>query len=200
MIISTIVTLLLIGTLFSFGYLLQALKKFISLLFKLILQILSFFGVKIFEKEKQVKLSPEFKAVYKDIRVMKLSNKNLKERSSIDWPAVILLLVAGLLVFLNMKGVFVAEHNVISDWMFRAIKNFRIVKSETDMNTLYTAAMFSTLSFAFSKIVNRWKETKLNREEKKKLKLKQKALELLSTKELLDYAKKKDVSEKKLVQ
>ena len=68
------------------------------------------------------------------------------------------------------------------------------------MNTLYTAAMFSTLSFAFSKIVNRWKETKLNREEKKKLKLKQKALELLTTKELLDNAKKKDIAEKKLVQ
>lgn len=200
MIISTIVTILLIGTLFSFGYLLQALKKFIALLFKLILNILSFFGVKIFEKEKQVKLSPEFKAVYKDINVMKVSNKNLKEKSSIDWAALILILVAGLLVVLNMKGVFVAEHNVISDWMYNAIKNFKIIKSETDMNTMYTAAMFSTLSFAFSKLVNRWKETKINRQERKKAKLKEKALELLSTKELLDYAKTKDKNEKKLVQ
>lgn len=200
MISSTIVTLLLVGTLFSFGYLLQALKKFISLLFKVILNILSFFGVKLYEKEKQIKITPEFSAVYKDIKVMKLSNKNLKERSSIDWFAVTLLLVAGLLVVLNMKGVFVAEHNVISDWMYRAIKNFKIVKSETDMNTLYTAAMFSTLSFAFSKIVNRWKETKINRDERKRLKLKEKALELLSTKELLEQAKNKDKQQRELVQ
>lgn len=200
MIISTIVTLLLVGTLFSFGYLLQALKKLISLLFKLILNILSFFGVKLYEKEKQIKITSEFSAVYKDIKTMKISNKNLKERSSIDWFAFILLIVAGLLVVLNMKGVFVAEHNVISDWMYNAIKNFRIIKSETDMNTMYTAAMFSTLSFAFSKIVNRWKETKINRQERKKAKLKEKSLELLSTKELLDYAKIKNKNEKKLVQ
>ena len=122
MIISTTVTLLLIGTLFSFGYLLQALKKFISLFFKVILNILSFFGIKFFEKEKQIKLTPEFKSVYKDIKVMKLSNKNLKEKSSIDWFAFILLIVAGLLVVLNMKGVFVADHNVISDWNERNLR------------------------------------------------------------------------------
>lgn len=200
MIISTTVTLLLIGTLFSFGYLLQALKKLISLLFKLILNILSFFGVKLYEKEKQIKITPEFSAVYKDIKIMKISNKNLKERSSIDWFAFILLIVAGLLVILNMKGVFVAEHNVISDWMYRAIKNFKIIKSEVDMNTMYTAAMFSTLSFAFSKLLNRWKETKINRDERKRLKLKEKALELLSTKELLEQAKNKDKQQRELVQ
>lgn len=200
MIISTTVTLLLIGTLFSFGYLLQALKKFISLLFKVILNILSFFGIKFFEKEKQIKLTQEFKSVYKDIKVMKLSNKNLKEKSSIDWFAFILLIVAGLLVVLNMKGVFVAGHNVISDWMYRAIKNFKIIKSEVDMNTMYTAAMFSTLSFAFSKLLNRWKETKINRDERKRLKLKEKALELLSTKELLEQAKNKDKQQRDLVQ
>ena len=185
-------TSLLVGTLFSFGYLLQALKKLIGLISKITLNLLSSFGINLLEREKKIIISEEFKNTYKDIKVVKMSNKNLKNKSSIDWWAFGLILLAGLLILLNMKGVFVADHNVISDWLYGLIKNFKIIKSEIDMNTMYTAAMFSTLSFSVSRLLARWKAMKPQRLERREYKLKQRALELMTTKELLDSAKKKD--------
>ena len=61
------------------------------------------------------------------------------------------------------------------------------------MNTFYTAALFSVLSFSLSKLLTRWKETKQKRKEAKELKIKKKAIELMSSKELVDEAKKKDI-------
>jgi hypothetical protein len=60
------------------------------------------------------------------------------------------------------------------------------------MNTLYTAMLFSILSFSATKILQRWKDTKLQRKENKEALLKRKALLLMDSKELLDEAKKKD--------
>ena len=60
------------------------------------------------------------------------------------------------------------------------------------MNTIFIATMFSCMSFSLSKLLQRWKETKQERIEKKQLKLKQKALALMDSKELLENAKKKD--------
>ena len=77
------------------------------------------------------------------------------------------------------------------------IQNIKIVKSATDMNTLYTATLFSALSFSATKLLQRWKETKQQRIEKKELKLKIKALELMDSKELLEQAKKKDEKRRK---
>ena len=68
------------------------------------------------------------------------------------------------------------------------------------MNTLYTATFFSILSFSASKILQRWKETKQNRIERKQEKIKLQAGEIMSTKELLDEAKKKDEQAKKDLQ
>ena len=61
------------------------------------------------------------------------------------------------------------------------------------MNTLYTATLFSVLSFSASKILQRWKETKQQRIEHKESKLKEQALLLMDSKELIEQAKKKDL-------
>lgn len=65
------------------------------------------------------------------------------------------------------------------------------------MNTLYTATLFSALSFSATKLFQRWKETKGYRLEKKNRKLKLKASQLMTTQELLSIAKKKDLEKRK---
>ena len=82
--INIISTILLICILFLFGHIIQALKKLIGLLTNVFLKILSIFGFKIKRKEKDIKMSDDFKNTYKEIKVVKLSKKNIKQQSSID--------------------------------------------------------------------------------------------------------------------
>lgn len=193
MVISSLITILLATLFFLSGYIIQALKKIVGLFVKLTLTILSFFGVKL-KREKSLKMSDDFKNTYKEIKVVKQSNKNLKEKSSIDWLNLGLFCASLLLIITNLA---VVSGNAISNWLFSLIQNIKIVKSATDMNTLFTATLFSALSFSATKLLQRWKETKQQRVERKELKLKIKALELMDTKELLEQAKKKDEKRRK---
>jgi len=61
------------------------------------------------------------------------------------------------------------------------------------MNTFYTATLFSVLSFSATKVLQRWKETKQQRIENKQALLKLRATKLMSSKELLDNAREKDL-------
>lgn len=196
--IKIITTSLLVILFLLSGKIIQGLKKLIGLVISNFMKLLSFFGIKIKTKEKVIKISQEFKETYKDIKIVKLSNKNIKDESSIDWIWLSVLIVAGLLILLNMK--FIWGTNPISDWLYSIIKNLKLVKSETDMNTLYTATFFSVLSFSASRVLQRWKETKQNRIERKQQKIKLQAIEIMSTRELLDEAKKKDEQVKKDLQ
>lgn len=189
--IKIFITLILVVLFVFTGKIIQGLKKLISLILPNLLKLLSFFGIKISKKEKTILVSEEFKKVYKDIKVVKLSKKNLKEKSSIDWLWTIVFIISGLLVIFNMKFVF--GTNIISDWIFSIIENLKFVKTATDMNTLYTATLFSVLSFSAGKILQRWKETKQQRIEAKEAKIKRQALEKMTSKELLDEARKKDI-------
>lgn len=187
--IKIIMTILLVILFIFTGKIIQGLKKLIGLITSNLMKLLSLFGIKI-KQEKSLKVSDEFKKTYKDIRIVKLSNKNLKKVSSIDWVWFSVFIVAGLLVLLNMK--FIWGTNPISNWIFSIIKNLKFVKTEVDMNTLYTATLFSVLSFSASKVLQRWKETKQIRIEHKESKIKEQALLLMDSKELLEEAKKKD--------
>ncbi|WP_300924507.1 hypothetical protein [uncultured Clostridium sp.] len=69
--------------------------------------------------------------------------------------------------------------------------------SEIASNTFYTAILFSIMSFSISKVVYRWKETKQQRIESKQAKIRQQAIELMDSKDLLDAAKKKDIEKEK---
>lgn len=186
--INIIFTTILISLFFYLGFFTQGLKKLVGLLTKLFLKVLNFFGIKIYQKEKCLKLSDEFKDTYKGITKVKLSKKNLKEISSIDWMSFGILCFAGLLVFINMGFV---SNNAISNWLWEILP-VKIIKTATDMKTLYTATLFSVLSFSVSKLMSRWKQTKTNRQEKRDIKIKERAIKLMSSKEMLDNARKKD--------
>ena len=192
--IQIITTILLAFTLISFGQITQALKKLVGMITKNFLKLINAFGIKIERKEHSVKVSQEFKDTYKDIRKVKLSKKNIKQKSSIDWKYFVLLLVSLILVGVNFAAV---SGNAISNWVFTTISWTKLVKTPTDMNTMYTAVMFSIISFSFSKLMFRWKETKQQRIESKQAKIKMEALGYMSSKELLDNAKKKDEEKRK---
>ncbi len=195
--ISAIVTLVVATLLFLSGYIIQAIRRIIGLLTKLILTILPFFGVNLKLREKSLKMSEEFTQTYKEIKIVKVSNKNLKENSSIDWVNLGLFFASLLLIISNLA---VVSGNAISNWLFTLIQGIKIVGTPTDMNTLFTAMLFSALSFSATKVIQRWKETKPQRQEKKDIKLKAKVTDLMTSKELLAMAKNKDNIQRKLVE
>lgn len=187
--IQAILTVILVVLFFILGHFTQAIKKLLGFITKWILKFLSFFGLKISTKEKSVEVSEEFKNTYKDIKIVKLSKKNIKQKSSIDYVNLVLFLITGLLVVLNLGSV---SGNAISNWIYELVDGFGFIKSATDMNTLYTATLFSIISFSLTKLVGRWKETKQQRKENREALLKLRATKLMSSKELIEKAQEKD--------
>lgn len=187
--IQAILTVILVVLFFILGHFTQAIKKLLGFITKWILKFLSFFGLKISAREKSVEVSEELKNTYKDIKIVKLSKKNIKQKSSIDYVNLVLFLITGLLVVLNLGSV---SGNAISNWIYELVDGFGFIKSATDMNTLYTATLFSVISFSLTKLVGRWKETKQQRKENREALLKLRATKLMSSKELIEKAQEKD--------
>ena len=187
--VNLIVGILLAITFFFFGQITQALKKLVSLFTGLLCKFLNLIGIKIKKREPQVKVSEEFKKTYKGIKKVKLSRKNIKQSSSIDWVSLSILGVALILFFFNLGSI---TGNAIPNWLFKLIEKTGFVKTAIDMNTLYTATIFSVMSFAAGKILNRWKQTKQQRIEARQSKIKIEALSHMTSKELVEEAKKKD--------
>lgn len=186
--VNAIVTIVLVILFFLLGHIVQAFKKLLGLITSLFLKFLNLFGIKIAKHEKHLKQSKLFEQTYKEIKIVKLSKKNIKQKSSIDFVGLAILIIAGLLVLINFKSV---SGNAISNWLF-SIQPILLIKTAVDMNTFFTATLFSVLTFAINKILSRWKETKQQRIEAKNLKIKNKALSIMDSKELVDNAKKKD--------
>lgn len=186
--VNAIVTVVLVILFFLLGHIVQAFKKLLGLITSLFLKFLNLFGIKIAKHEKHLKQSKLFEQTYKEIKIVKLSKKNIKQKSSIDFVGLAILIIAGLLVLINFKSV---SGNAISNWLF-SIQPILLIKTAVDMNTFFTATLFSVLTFAINKILSRWKETKQQRIEAKNLKIKNKALSIMDSKELVDNAKKKD--------
>lgn len=190
--VNTIVTILLIILFFFLGHITQAFKKIISLFTNLCLKILNIFGIKITKKERKQKLSEDFKNAYKDIKTVKISRKNIKQKHSIDIIGLSVLFIALILFIINAVTGY-----AISDWIHSWMSKIPLLNSTLtpeSMNTYYTAVLFSIMSFSISRLISRWKETKQQRLEAKNEKLKKKAVELMSSKELVEQAKKKDES------
>lgn len=188
--ISLFLNILLIFTFLFSGLFVQAFKKFISIITTYSLKVLSFFGIRFKNKEQDVWISEEFKNTYKEIKTVKLSKKNIKQESSIDWVALGIFLVAGILYLLNLKSL---TGNMVSNWLFSLVESWGFVKTAIDMNIYFTAAIFSLLTFSLGKLWGRWKSTKQQRIEHKQAIIKAKAIGLMNSKELLDAAKKKDI-------
>lgn len=199
MLISLILSILLIASFFFSGLILQAIKKIVSLSIKLIFKILNLFGIKIKSREQRLIVSDEFKETYKGITIVKLSKKNLKKESSIDWINLSIFLIAVILYIINFKAI--VGSNLVSDWIYSWVKCIplmnKIVTDASAMNTFYTAALFSIMTFTLTKIWTQWRNTKQHRIEHKQAIMKAKAINIMNSKELLDAAKKKDEENEK---
>lgn len=188
--IQAILTVILVVLLFILGHFTQAIKKLLGFITKWILKFLSFFGLKISTKEKSVEVSEEFKNTYKDIKIVKLSKKNIKQKHSIDIIGLSVLFIALILFIVNAVTGY-AISNWIHSWMSK-IPLLNSILTRESMNTYYTAVLFSIMSFSISRIINRWKETKQQRKENREALLKLRATKLMSSKELIEKAQEKD--------
>lgn len=187
--INVLTSILLVIVFLFFGQIIQALQRVLKLFTTIILFILNLVGIRLIQKEKEILLDKEFYEQNKDINKIMISKKNLKKKSSIDWIGVGMLLGALILFIINLQSV--SDH-IISNWIYSLISNWKLL-SNLDVNTFFTATIFSIISFAISRILNTWKETKELRKERKEIKLKNKAIKIMNTKELLDAARRKNV-------
>ncbi|WP_300924508.1 hypothetical protein [uncultured Clostridium sp.] len=103
--VNTLITVLCVVVFFLLGQITQAFKKLISLTTKLFLKILNLFGIRLYKREKHLKQSDQFKETYKDIKVVKLSKKNIKQKSSIDYVGLSILLIAIVLFVVNLDSI-----------------------------------------------------------------------------------------------
>lgn len=179
------------------GYIIQAIMKLVGLIFKTFLVVSSFFRVKFKIREKQAIVSENFRQVYMDIKKVKISNKNLKKKASIDWFNLGMAISSLILIVVNLG---VVSGRAISNLLYSLVAGWGIIPSAQDMNTLFTAVIFSLLSFSLSKVLQRWKETKKQRVEHKQNKIKRQALVYMTDSEMIDAIRKNDEKRKKELQ
>ena len=182
-------TFLLIIVLFATGKMFEAIKRFLVLLLDIVFKILNLFGFQINVREPLVRTSRVFNKTFKDIRIVKRSKHNNKITPSINIFALISFVLSVFVVVTNLM-----YNGWISTWLYnKGFLNF-IIKTQENMDTTFIAVMFSVISFSLSKLIHQWKDTSKYRKAKKEMKQKNKVLSKMSSKELLDVAKQKDVS------
>ena len=181
-------TLLLIIVLFATGKIFEAIKRFLVLLLDIVFKILNLFGFQINVREPIVRTSKVFNKTFKDIRVVKKSKHNNKITPSINIFALIIFVLSVFAVVSNLM-----DNGWISAWLYNKRFLDFIIKTQENMDTTFIAVMFSVMSFSLSKLIHQWKDTSKYRKAKKEMKQKNKVLSKMSSKELLDVAKQKDV-------
>lgn len=184
---SICVTFLLILLFFLSGRIFEAIKRLLALFLDIGLKILNLFGIHINRKETRLRTSHEFKATFKDIKIVKRSRQNNKIKPSVNLIALIILILSIGSVIYN-----VTSGGVISNFLFKYNPFPSLITDQVNMNTTFTALMFSIISFSISKLISQWKETVQFRKTKREMKLRGRVLEKMSSKDLLDAAKQKD--------
>lgn len=145
------------------------------------------------KKERNLKTSDEFKKYYGDIKKVKKSKENLKLLKSINIVSSIISLIVLVLIVVNLA---VVSGNAISNWLYTWLHWIPLIKSPVEMNTFFTAIMFSVLSFSLSRVWSTWVQTKPLRKEHKLQKAKRYVFRNTSSKDLVEEAKKKDLEAK----
>lgn len=184
---SICVTFLLILLFFLSGRIFEAIKRLLALFLDIGLKILNLFGIHINRKETRLRMSHEFRATFKDIKIVKKSRQNNKIKPSVNLIALIILILSISSVIYN-----VTSGGVISNFLFKYNPFPSLITDQVNMNTTFTALMFSIISFSISKLISQWKETAQFRKTKREMKLRGRVLEKMSSKDLLDAAKQKD--------
>lgn len=156
-----------------------------------LLKILDFFGCHLSEDEQRLHVSREFKNTFKDIKIVKKSKQNTRLRPSVNLLALISFIISATLVVLNLE---VVSGFHITSQIYERIPVHTLIPSEQSFEVVYTAILFSVMSFSISKLMSQWKETREIRKTKKQIRLRDKAFRYASSKQLLDAAKLRDTT------
>lgn len=192
MLISLVVGLFIALAMFLMGLSLKALKKLVSTLISFLCSVLNKIGIKINYRERNLKVDKNVFRDYKEIKEVKRGALGMRKKRSINVFALILLFIAGGLIIANLK---VVSGNIITNWLTDVVAKLfkgKELINNIGMNTIYTASVFSVLSFALTKLLTQWKETAEIRKEKKHQKRKKALLSEMTSQELIDEAEKKD--------
>ena len=192
MLISLVVGLFIALAMFLMGLSLKALKKLVSTIISFLCSLLNKIGIKINYRERNLKVDKNVFRDYKEIKEVKRGALGMRKKRSINVFALILLFIAGGLIIANLK---VVSGNMITNWLTDVVAKLfqgKELINNIDMNTIYTASVFSVLSFALTKLLTQWKETAEIRKERKHQKRKKALLAEMTSQELIDEAEKKD--------
>jgi hypothetical protein len=79
------------------------------------------------------------------------SKNNIKIKPSINISALVILICAVGLIILNLD---VVSGNIVTNWLFEINPLSFLITTAEDMNVMFTAVMFSMVSFSLSKLLN----------------------------------------------
>ena len=97
---------------------------------------------------------------------MKKSKQNNKIKTSINLIALSIFIISLLLIIINLD---VVSENIVSKWLYSLningtkIASLLLIGSQKDMDIVFTATVFSMVSFSASKLLSQWKETAKSR-------------------------------------
>lgn len=190
-----IIGLLLAIVLFLLGSMTQAWKKLVQTFTAIMCKIFPFLEKRM-KREKQLKMSQEFKQDYSTIEQVKRSNIGMKRKKIITVIYFVIFIVSLGLIVANLKYWSPDGINLVTNWLSIEVEKVSWLKW-LDVNTTYTAVMFSLLSFSLTSLLRVWKEGSASRKEKRQLKRKNKVLKTMSSAELAQIAVEKSENEKK---
>ena len=189
--VSAIVTFSMIFLLLASGRIYEGIRRLIALIVDICLKIANFFGLQLSRYEKRIYVSKEFKNTYKDIKIVRRSKQNSKLKKSINLFALICLIISVALITCNLE---IVSGNAISIWLFENNPIPILITSQRNMDMTFTAILFSFVTFSISKLLSQWRETANYRKAKREMRKKEYLLRKMSSKDLLDIAKSKDLA------
>jgi len=179
--------------LFFLGSITQAWKKLVGILTKAFCKIFPALDKKR-AQAKKIKVSEQLKETYNVDEVRK-ENIGMQKIKVVRVGYIILTIIAGILIVANLEKL---SGRIISNWLADVLNSIGIKISYINMNTTYTAVLFSVFSFGATSTLNSWKATKEYRKQRKKEKLIKKALNNMTSAELAEEVEKKNEQEKKV--
>ena len=189
MFIELIVGLFIAFSMFLAGFSLQTVKKLVKVIVAFICSLLNKIGIKINYRERNLRVDKVVFSDYEEIKEVKRGALGMRKKRSVNVFALILVFIAATLIVLNLK---VVSNNMITNWLSDLVAKMNINIGSIDMNTIYTAAVFSVLSFGLTKLLAQWRETSSIRKEKSHQRKKKKLLAEMTSEELITEAEKKD--------
>ena len=133
------------------------------------LRILSACGVHFKTSERTLSTSKEFKDTFKEIKIVKKSKENVKLKPSINIFALVTFVVSLALVILNLEAL---TGNYVTEWLYTDTFLHRFVETKASIDVMYTAIIFSVMSFSLSKLASQWKDTRHIRVTRREIKIK----------------------------